>query len=85
MCQSPYQWTPLHFAVREGQEFTVKSLVESGANVSSKDNDGVNTYVPTDGVNVGSIAGLSSGEGYCILLSTFERRACRPTKSKTSA
>ena len=35
------QQTPLHIAVREGQEYTVKSLVENGANVNSKDKDGV--------------------------------------------
>ena len=36
-----YQRTPLHIAVREGQEYTVKSLVENGASVNSKDKDGV--------------------------------------------
>ena len=35
------QRTPLHIAVREGQEYTVKSLVENGADVNSKDKDGV--------------------------------------------
>ena len=58
--QSLYQWTPLHIAVREGKESTVNFLVESGANISSKDIDGVNIwdYVPTDGINVVSVAGL---------------------------
>ena len=36
-----YQQTPLHIAVREGQEYTVKSLVAKGANVSIRDNYGV--------------------------------------------
>ena len=35
------QRTPLHIAVREGQEYTVKSLVDKGADISIKDNDGV--------------------------------------------
>ena len=35
------QRTPLHIAVREGKGYTVKSLVEKGAKVDSKDKDGV--------------------------------------------
>ena len=35
------QRTPLHIAVREGQEYTVKSLVKNGAKVNSQDEDGV--------------------------------------------
>ena len=35
------QRTPLHIAVREGQEYTVKSLVKKGADIDFRDNDGV--------------------------------------------
>ena len=36
-----YQRTPLHIAVKEGYEHTVKSLVEKGADVNIPDNKGV--------------------------------------------
>ena len=35
------QRTALHIAVREGQEYTVKSLVDQGADINIRDNDGV--------------------------------------------
>ena len=41
----PYQQTPLHIAVREGQEYTVECLVANKADVSIKDNDGVSVAV----------------------------------------
>ena len=37
------QRTPLHIAVEEGQGCTVKFLIDSGADVIIKDNDGVST------------------------------------------
>ena len=39
------QWTPLHIAVKEFQVRTVKFLVENGADMSSKNKEGVNTYM----------------------------------------
>jgi len=35
------QRTPLHAAASEGHEYTVKSLVDNGADVSIKDEEGV--------------------------------------------
>ena len=37
----PLQRTPLHVAAREGYKYTVKSLVEKGANINLKNKDGV--------------------------------------------
>ena len=39
---SPHQWSPLHWAAREGHVNTVKCLVENGAEVNSEDYNGVN-------------------------------------------
>jgi len=43
---SLYQATPLHIAVREGQEVTVEILVEKGANLKIHDKCGVSVTVP---------------------------------------
>ena len=45
MFLSVYQRTPLHIAVREGQEHTVDCLVMEGADINIKDNDGVSEAV----------------------------------------
>ena len=39
---SPHQWSPLHWAAREGHVNTVKCLVENGAEVNNEDYNGVN-------------------------------------------
>ena len=39
-----YQQTPLHLAVRKSQEYTVKYLVNKGADISNKDNNGVSIW-----------------------------------------
>ena len=36
-----YQWTPLHVAVREDHDYTVKCLVKKGADMNIKDTKGV--------------------------------------------
>ena len=38
---SPHQMTPLHWAADGGRVDTVKYLIEKGAEVNSKDDDGV--------------------------------------------
>ena len=38
---SPHQETPLHWAAIEGKEGTVQLLIEKGADINVKDNDGV--------------------------------------------
>ena len=38
---SLYQRTPLHIAVKEGQEYTVECLVKIGADINIQDNDKV--------------------------------------------
>ena len=38
---SLYQQTPLHFAAREGHDYTVKFLVKQGAKMNIKDIAGV--------------------------------------------
>ena len=38
---SPHQYTPLHWAAERGHVDTVKFLAENGANIHSKDDDGV--------------------------------------------
>ena len=38
---SPHQWTPLHLAARAGNEGTIQLLIEKGADINFKDNDGV--------------------------------------------
>ena len=42
---SLYQWTPLHIAVREGQEVTVEILVDSGADHKICDKCGVSVTI----------------------------------------
>ena len=42
---SPRQKTPLHLAVEEGKEGTVQLLIEKGADINIKDNDGVCEWV----------------------------------------
>ena len=42
LVSSPRQWTPLHWAAAmDGKEVTVQFLVEKGADINVKDNDGV--------------------------------------------
>ena len=36
-----HQWTPLHWAAREGKVGTVQLLIEKGVEINIKDNDGV--------------------------------------------
>ena len=38
---SLYQWTPLHMAVRDRNEYTLKFIVDSGAAIDIKDESGV--------------------------------------------
>ena len=38
---SLYQQTALHIAARKGRDYTVKCLVEQGANIIIRDKDGV--------------------------------------------
>ena len=38
---SLYQWTPLHMAVKDGNEHTLKFIVDSGAAIDIKDDSGV--------------------------------------------
>ena len=38
---SLYQWTPLHMAVRDRNEHTLKFIVDSGAAIDIKDDSGV--------------------------------------------
>ena len=42
---SPCQMTPLHCATREGKVGTVQILIEKGADINIKDNDGVREWV----------------------------------------
>jgi len=39
------QRAPLHIAAGKGYEYTLKCLIEQGADVNIKDNDGVCTYM----------------------------------------
>ena len=41
MFVSFYQWAPLHIAAKEGFGYIVVSLVENGANIKTKDKNGV--------------------------------------------
>ena len=36
--------TPLHVAVEEGQDCTVEDLLDKGADIDSKDKEGVSTF-----------------------------------------
>ena len=36
--------TPLHVAVEEGQDCTVESLLDNGADIDNKDNEGVSIF-----------------------------------------
>ena len=38
---APHQRTPLHFGAMEDKEGTVQLLIEKGADINVKDNDGV--------------------------------------------
>ena len=42
---SLYQWTPLHIAVREGQEVTAEILVANGADLTIRDKCGVSVTI----------------------------------------
>ena len=42
---SLYQWTPLHIAVREGQEVIVEVLVANGADLTIRDKCGVSVTI----------------------------------------
>ena len=42
---SPRQMTPLHWAAYEGKVGTVQILIENGADMNIKDNDGVREWV----------------------------------------
>ena len=42
---SPHQWTPLYCAALEGHVDTVQVLVEKGADINVKNNDGVCEWV----------------------------------------
>ena len=46
------QRAPLHAAASEGHEYTVKSLVDKGANINIKDKDGVSSEYNTNGMYV---------------------------------
>ena len=41
LVSSPHQWTPLHWAVGKGHGGAVELLLQAGADVTIKDNDGV--------------------------------------------
>ena len=43
---STCQWTPLHIAVREGQEVTVEILVDNEADLKIRDKYGVSVAIP---------------------------------------
>ena len=42
------QWTPLHVAAREDHDYTVKCLVQKGADISIKDKNGVGQTMPVN-------------------------------------
>ena len=48
MFSSFYQQTPLHMAAKKGFRYTVESLVKKGANINSKDKNGVSVTRPLE-------------------------------------
>ena len=58
LLQFLYQLTPLHIAVEELRVMTAKFLVNKGANVNSKDNDGVSNYCIVG--NLGKVFNLAN-------------------------
>ena len=77
---SPHQLIPLHLAAREGKEGTVQLLIEKGAEINTKDNDGVHEWVCiTDCVLVLVISGYDVMIVYLILKVLWIRYLVRIT------